>query len=102
MCGASGVGLEKEIETLLEFAIALGLFVFALEFLERGHQRFRNIAAAVDAEAAGDAGGLLALRGPSPLSGIFHLGASFQERSGGRHCFNWSLSLPLGSLPLWR
>ena len=46
------------VEALLEFAIALGFFVFALEFFERGHQRFGNVAAAVDAETAGGFGHL--------------------------------------------
>ena len=54
--GTSGVGLQQQIEALLKFAIAFGLLVFALQFIERGHQRLRNIAAAIDAKTPGSSG----------------------------------------------
>src|SRR5208282_3330772 len=50
---ASSIRLQQLVEALLKFAIVLGFFVFALQFVERGHQRFRNVAASVDAETAG-------------------------------------------------
>src|SRR5215471_13914088 len=49
--GTPRIGLEQQIEALLELPIALGLFVFALQFLERGHQSLGNVASAVAPEA---------------------------------------------------
>src|SRR5208282_4007821 len=54
--GSSRVGLQQQVKTLLELAIALGFFVFALQFIERGHQRLRNVAPAVSAETPGNGG----------------------------------------------
>src|SRR5450631_300089 len=54
--GASSIRLQQLVESCLELAIALGFFVCALQFIERGHQRFRNVPAAVNSEAPGSGG----------------------------------------------
>src|SRR5882762_11414753 len=45
---------EEIVEASLEDGIGFGLFVDALEFKERNHERFGDVAAAVRAEASGD------------------------------------------------
>jgi hypothetical protein len=45
---------EEIVEASLEDGIGFGLFVDALEFEERNHERFGDVAAAVRAEASGD------------------------------------------------
>ena len=50
--GASGKIFQQVIEFLLETRVLARLGVGALEFLERRDERFRNVAAAVRAEAA--------------------------------------------------
>src|SRR5450631_328976 len=54
--GASSIRLQQLVESCLELAVALGFFVCALQFIERGHQRFRNVPAAVNSEAPGSGG----------------------------------------------
>ena len=51
--GAAGVIVEQRVELGLKGGVGLGDFVFALELDQRGHERLRHVAAAVDAEAAG-------------------------------------------------
>ncbi len=55
--GAASEILEEILEFGLEGGIAFSLFVGALEFLERDHEGFRDVATAVGAETAGDGGG---------------------------------------------
>ena len=55
--GTAGEIFQQGLEFGLEGGIGFGLFVSALEFEERHHQRFGDVAAAIGAEAAGDGGG---------------------------------------------
>jgi len=52
-CGAAGVVLKQICQLRLKSGIVLGRVVFMLKLDQRGHQRLRHVAAAVDAEAAG-------------------------------------------------
>ena len=52
--GASGIVAQQVVEALLESLIALGLLVGLLEFFERRHEGFGDVASAVGAEAARD------------------------------------------------
>jgi len=56
-CGAAGEILEEIVEAGLESRIGFGLFVDALEFKEGHHEGFRDVAAAVGAEASRNGGG---------------------------------------------
>ncbi len=51
--GAAGVVVEQISQFGLEGSIGFGYVVFVLQFEQGGHQGFRDVAAAVDAEAAG-------------------------------------------------
>ena len=55
--GAAGKIFEEILELFLERRVGLGLFVSALEFEEWDHERFRDVAAAIGAEASGNGGG---------------------------------------------
>src|SRR5712692_2402392 len=75
----SGVGAQEFVEPAPEAAIASSFLVFALQFLERRHQRLGNVAATIDAEAAG---GFLCHSAPchaerSEGSAFFSLGFDF-------------------------
>ena len=47
----AGEGSQQFIQALLKFPIPFCLFVFALQFLKRGHQRLGYVPSPVDAKA---------------------------------------------------
>ena len=51
--GAAGVVVEQVGQLGLEGGVGFGYVVLVLQLEQRGHQRLRHVAAAVDAEAAG-------------------------------------------------
>ena len=53
--GAAGVVAQERVEFEMEVGVGLGLGVGVLQFFERGDESFRDIAAAVRAEASNDA-----------------------------------------------
>ena len=55
--GAAGEIFQQILELCLKDRIGLGLFVGALQFEQRNHERFRDVAAAIGAEAPGNGGG---------------------------------------------
>src|SRR5262249_28451258 len=55
--GASGEIFQQGLKFVLKLAIRLGLFVGTLQFVQRHHQRFGNVAASVGAKTARDRGG---------------------------------------------
>jgi hypothetical protein len=77
--GTSGEVFQKVLKFSLKRRIGFRLFVGALQFVERHHQRFRNIAAAIGAETPGNGSGNGELRGHG-LSVLFYLGrGEFQQ-----------------------